>query len=95
MDETCKCGRPLDGADNGGGLNMDALTAKLRARDRAATAWETWQVGFFARRFRWSRYPLGRKAALASLVFAAQALHARRGTLNLPSTQRAIARYVF
>ena len=74
---------------------MDALTAKLRARDRAATAWKRWQVGFYARRARWSKNQLGRDVALAEMVYHAQALHARRGTLNLPSTQRAIARYVF
>ena len=76
---------------------MDELTAKLRARDRAE-----WREG--VRELRWAAIRarfLGsssesyRRHTIASLVFAAQALHARRGTLNLPSTQRAIARYVF
>ena len=74
---------------------MDELTAKLRARDRADLARDIARVRACARTARAMRRNIYRQAALAALVFAAQALHARRGTLNLPSTQRAIARYVF
>ena len=76
---------------------MDALTAKLRTRDRYGRQLDLSTLLYHVET---ARHDLRdrlyvRDSTLASLVFTAQALHARRGTLNLPSTQRAIARYVF
>ena len=76
---------------------MDALTAKLRARDRAERARDVQSARFFASRVRLTRmagWKEAEKQYLSVLVHFAGFLHARRGTLDLPSTQRAIARFV-
>jgi len=52
---------------------------------------EARRAALLARRHRGALH----RMAIHELVAAVLVLHARRGTLNLPSTQRAIARYVF